>query len=139
MGDTHLVRVLKLAMDQRGLNPSSLARAAGLKKDAVRNIFRGKSGMPRASTLKAIADVLQVSVDYLVGGSEREDVVEDTTSGGKSPAFPTRRPGLKEWLEVQRAWNALGPEGRKAITYMARMAAHAEGVDLTKKDDPDGT
>jgi phage repressor protein C with HTH and peptisase S24 domain len=55
-------------MRDAGYNPRSLSLAADLGVTAVRDILEERSASPRYVTLKALAKVLGVSVDYLVGG-----------------------------------------------------------------------
>lgn len=65
---------------------------AGLKKDAVRNIQRGKSRQARTDTIIRLANVLQCDVAYLMGDD-----------GGRiSPELSGARPDLPRmgWLEV---------------------------------------
>ncbi|MGI4813781.1 MAG: helix-turn-helix domain-containing protein [Janthinobacterium lividum] len=66
-----LIAQLDKLMHERRLSPRALSIQAGLAPDGVRNILRGKSASPRHRTLKAIADVLQVSVPQLMGDEER--------------------------------------------------------------------
>lgn len=132
MADSHLVRILKAEMARRGLTQHALARAAGLSPDTVRDIFRKKSGNPRITTLQALATYLQITVEQLMGGQ----ALEVEQSGGDAvPRIPERKPGVEEWEEVQRVWNAASPDGRRAIVYMARTIARAEGVGEEDRDE----
>ena len=54
-------------MEALGLNPLSTAQKAGLGKDAVRDIVRGKSQRPSNETLQRIAKVLACTVADLTG------------------------------------------------------------------------
>ena len=65
-----------------GMSQVELARRIGISKTAMNQIESGETEDPRVSRLRAIADILGVSMDYLAG---RQD--EDT------PALqPTPRP-----------------------------------------------
>lgn len=65
--EPHLHRMLRAEMKRRGLNQHSLAAAAGLKPDAIRDIFRSKSSSPRMPTLRALADYLGLTFGQLLG------------------------------------------------------------------------
>ncbi|MBT9670424.1 helix-turn-helix domain-containing protein [Secundilactobacillus kimchicus] len=61
-------RIKKIA-DQRGLNLKEVAKRSGMKSETA--IYRYNQGVtPRKSTLIAIAKVLDVSVDYLLGKTD---------------------------------------------------------------------
>jgi transcriptional regulator with XRE-family HTH domain len=50
-----------------------LARRIGISNTAMNQIESGKTPDPAASRIKAIADVLGVSTDYLLGRCEADD------------------------------------------------------------------
>lgn len=60
------VNILYLAKEQ-GLSIDELNRKAGLGGGVVKNILAGRSRHPRSDTLKAIADVFGVTVEFLMG------------------------------------------------------------------------
>lgn len=57
-------------LDALGLKPQQASLKAGLSKDAVRNILRGKSSHPAYSTLSALADALECAPGYLTGDQD---------------------------------------------------------------------
>ena len=60
---------IKEISDKRGLSLRTVATKAGLKSETA--IYRYNQGVtPRKTTLMAIADVLGVSVDYLLGNDD---------------------------------------------------------------------
>ena len=61
-----LERVEKLCK-AKGISIARLEKECGLGNATVRN-WRNMADMPRYSTLKKVADYLEVSVDELVGG-----------------------------------------------------------------------
>lgn len=67
---TFRVDRLKARMSAVGLNQRSLAVAAGLHEDRVRNILRGRSRNPRADTVDALAIVLGVPATWLLGQTD---------------------------------------------------------------------
>jgi phage repressor protein C with HTH and peptisase S24 domain len=67
MSDSLALRLTHL-MREAGYNPRSLALAASLGPTAVRDILEGRVASPRYATLQALAAVLGVGVERLVGG-----------------------------------------------------------------------
>ncbi|GEP75582.1 helix-turn-helix transcriptional regulator [Weissella paramesenteroides] len=60
---------IQSAAKKRGMNLREVAKSAGLKSETA--IYRYNQGVtPRESTLRSIADVLNVSVDYLLGNTD---------------------------------------------------------------------
>jgi transcriptional regulator with XRE-family HTH domain len=57
---------LKKRIQEKHLSAAKVERLAGLKQNAVRNIILGTSKQPSAFTLKAIANVLECTVDSLL-------------------------------------------------------------------------
>ena len=62
-----LIREINRRMEKLGLTPITLAKKAGLGRDAVRDILRGKSLRPAHDTLQAIARALGCTVADLMG------------------------------------------------------------------------
>lgn len=90
---TFRVDRLKARMSAVGLNQRSLAIAAGLHEDRVRNILRGRSRNPRADTVDALAMVLRVPATWLLGqadtaGSPRPSSVSVGESAGSMATIP---------------------------------------------------
>ena len=61
------VTILRELMTQRGMSARALEAKAGLGRDGVKNIWRGRAASPRAKTMMAIADALGVPVAVLYG------------------------------------------------------------------------
>ena len=60
---------IQSAAKKCGMNLREVAKSAGLKSETA--IYRYNQGVtPRESTLRSIADVLNVSVDYLLGNTD---------------------------------------------------------------------
>jgi transcriptional regulator with XRE-family HTH domain len=136
MADTHLTRVLRAEMQQRALTQNGLAVAAGLKKDAIRNIFRGSSRTPRMATVRALADYLDVTVDYLLGRAGAENASDAQEGGSVLPRIPDHKPGPAEWEEVRRFWAAASPDAKRALVYLVRTMVRSEaGVERVSSTD----
>ena len=74
-----LVGRLKMAMLKKGLNPKTLAEKANVGRSFVYDILNGKSTNPTSTKLTAIAEQLNVSVQYLLSGviTEGQDAKND--------------------------------------------------------------
>ena len=70
MLDVIIQREIRWRMEAAGQNQKSLARAAQLNETAIRDILKGRSKNPRIDTLKAIATVLECTVNDLIGDIE---------------------------------------------------------------------
>jgi transcriptional regulator with XRE-family HTH domain len=68
---------IKMTRIQRKLSQSELARMAEVHQKNISK-YENDGVVPSATTLKAIADALDVTTDYLLG-SEREDAIQDKT------------------------------------------------------------
>jgi len=64
---------IRKARERYGMSQAELARRIGVSKNTMNLIEASKTPDPAASKVKAIADVLRVSTDYLLG-REDEDV-----------------------------------------------------------------
>lgn len=60
---------LKQEMRKRGINSSELAREAGVLTSFIYDVVSGKSANPSTVKLAKVADVLGISLNHLVGGS----------------------------------------------------------------------
>lgn len=71
------------AAKKRGMNLREVAKAAGMKSETA--IYRYNQGVtPRESTLRAIADVLGVSVDYLLGNTDEMHQIKKEPSSNEA-------------------------------------------------------
>lgn len=86
--DTLYDRILR-RLDRLGIAAEDASKRAGMGRDGIRNIKRGKSESPRGANLKALADVLECSVDYLLGHEPDEAI---TTSPDLPPEPLTEPP-----------------------------------------------
>ncbi len=68
-------RRLESVMDRAGLSPSAFARRAGIDRSTLSQLMTDDAPrLPRAETLMALAKAAHVSVDWLLGLSQREEV-----------------------------------------------------------------
>lgn len=65
--ETFLQRRIKNYLNATGLSVAALERKAGLKLNVARNILRGQSKKPTAETLQAIANVMECTIQDLLG------------------------------------------------------------------------
>lgn len=98
---TPLAQRLVRQMAAKGLNPFSTAEAAGLKRDYVRNILRGKSDDPGAASLAKVAAVLGVTPAWLIGEAEPStEAVLESQSPPDVPQAVTMRPNGRVALKI---------------------------------------
>lgn len=68
---------LRAEISRRGTNPSELSLRAGLNRRAVADILSGTSKSPKLSTVHALAETLDLSIEDLVFGADRPKVSSD--------------------------------------------------------------
>src|SRR5262249_43985232 len=82
----------------KGWGPDELANRAEISRTALYQIESGKTGLPRAGTLRRIAVALEVPMEDLLGS-------EDEVDGAKAPAervSPSRRTrGIYDWVSSE--------------------------------------
>lgn len=61
--------------EERGIKPAKVAEACGINKSNV-SLWKSKGYVPRADALKALADQLGVSTDYLLGNEKSAQAAE---------------------------------------------------------------
>ncbi len=64
---SHLQKIILDYLEETGHTVASLERVAGLRMNVARNILRGVSKRPTTQTLQALADVMNCSVNHLMG------------------------------------------------------------------------
>lgn len=84
---TPVISNIEKRMREKGLTQKGLALKAGLNETAVRDILQGRSKDPQLSTLRALAEVLQCSI---------EDLYRNTAKTGYGLAD---RPAAFTWPE----------------------------------------
>jgi transcriptional regulator with XRE-family HTH domain len=79
MAETLGARIRK-ARQVYGMSQAELARRIGISATAMNQIESGKTPDPAVSRIKAIADVLNCTTDYLLGRTEEQDEEEPETA-----------------------------------------------------------
>lgn len=73
-----LQRNLLYLIQKRGINPTILAKEAGVQQPTLHRILSGESEDPRTATLQPLADYFNCTVEYLrTAAIDSEDVVRD--------------------------------------------------------------
>lgn len=96
--ETGVQRKIQNYLDATGLSIAALERKAGLKTNVARNILRGQSKKPTAVTLQAIAEVMDCSVQDLLGVRKEFHKTESGTKFDDSPIVENPKL-LRETLE----------------------------------------
>lgn len=76
-----LGKQLQLARQKAGLTQQAMCQQAGLSYSTLAKIERGAIKSPSIFTVKQIADVLEVSLDELLGGLQKKIAKKRTKSG----------------------------------------------------------
>ena len=79
-----LYEKVEMLCKQKGINISNLGDALGIKVDKSTISHWKKGAVPRASTVKAIADYFEVTVDYLTNGSATVETAFNTVNGNNN-------------------------------------------------------
>jgi len=82
----------------KGWGPDELANRAEISRTALYQIESGKTGLPRAGTLRRIAVALEVPMEDLLG---MEDQPEHAAMAPERPGRPHRSRGLYDWLSSE--------------------------------------
>ena len=72
---------IRNARTRYGMSQAELARRIGISTTSMNQIESGETPDPRASRIKAIADVLRVSADYLLGREDEQGEFEPVVVG----------------------------------------------------------
>ena len=119
MADTLGMRI-RLARVRRGIRQTELARRIGISGTAMNQIELGGID-PRASRIKAIADVLDVSADYLLGRAKYEGPTEGASQFQAKPA------AAKSARQAGRSANGTRPaKARHGTAAVVTPAAQPE-------------
>lgn len=110
---TFRVDRLKARMSAAGLNQRSLAVAAGLHEDRVRNILRGRSRNPRADTIDALAMALGVPATWLLGQTDTAAPPISTVNVGGSDRSVATIPEL----DVRASGDTLADDHNKIADW----------------------
>jgi transcriptional regulator with XRE-family HTH domain len=72
---------IRKARERYGMSQAELSRRVGISKNAMNLIELNKTTDPAVSIVKAVADVLLVSADYLLGREDEDSELSPTMAG----------------------------------------------------------
>lgn len=81
LDEKSLGKQLQLARQRAGLTQQAMCQQASLSYSTLAKIERGAIKSPSIFTVKQIADVLEISLDDLLGGLQKKSVKKRTKSG----------------------------------------------------------
>jgi transcriptional regulator with XRE-family HTH domain len=121
----------------KGWGPDELANRAEISRTALYQIESGKTGLPRAGTLRRIAVALDVPMEDLLG---MEDQPEQSTKAPERHGALRRARGLHEWLPSEGGplampgaasfkTTSVPPTDESRFTVEAPMATKGNGYD----------
>jgi transcriptional regulator with XRE-family HTH domain len=108
---------LKSELVYSGMLVKELAAKTGLKKHTIDNYLSNRGRMPAADIAVRIADVLGVSVEYLIKGNE--------TTGNKTTVYFS-----PEIRQMARLAEKLNPDYRKIVMYFVETLKKHEDSKL---------
>jgi len=82
----------------KGWGPDELANRAEISRTALYQIESGKTGLPRAGTLRRIAVALDVSMDELLGDDDDAAAVRAGSESARSASNPR---DLRDWFPAE--------------------------------------
>ncbi len=82
----------------KGWGPDELANRAEISRTALYQIESGKTGLPRAGTLRRIAVALEVPMEDLLGFEEQ---IESVGTHSERQAGPRRHRNVFEWVPAE--------------------------------------
>ena len=97
-----MYEIYQRLLDEKGLKNADVARATGISNMTLSDWKRGKS-VPKSDKMQKIAEFLNVSVDYLMTGEEKE-----------VPTFST------EHIELISAYDKLSSADKLAIMQIIK-------------------
>jgi transcriptional regulator with XRE-family HTH domain len=112
----------------KGWGPDELANRAEISRTALYQIESGKTGLPRAGTLRRIAVALNVSMDDLLGQADSMSHGSIRSSGEHS--YMPRAREIADWMPAEG-----GPLALPAHTHTSSTAHHS-GKDDEKGEEP---
>jgi transcriptional regulator with XRE-family HTH domain len=99
---------IRRLLDESGMSASAASKKAGLPRDAISDILKGKSAHPRADTIAKIARAFEVDPGAILTGQVRRPA--ESRLGAEQIELPIRfdvAAGL--WKEVEDFHNQLEP------------------------------
>lgn len=106
-------RAIKAARRARGFTQAELSERVGMAVEAYGRLERGNT-LPRADTLAALAQVLAVTTDELLGRTEAPLVARDSSS------VESADPDLRRIVELVESFT---PATRRAVLTALRAVA----------------
>jgi transcriptional regulator with XRE-family HTH domain len=111
---------LKWAMDQKEVGPSDLARACGIKPQAISQQLSGESKSASAKNLLCIARILNVNAEWLAAGTGSPSVIEERTTLTHPLAPP---PPTPDQMKTKERVSKLAPKELAQARMLLRRAS----------------
>ena len=104
----------------KGWGPDELASRAEISRTALYQIESGKTGLPRAGTLRRIAMALDVSMDDLLGHAEPTSG-HATRPSVDHPSVSARVRDMGDWMPSEGGPLALPPGAQPSLSHYAAL------------------
>lgn len=119
-----MITRLKEVRNEKGLNQKKIAACLNITQQTYSDYETGRTN-PDIDTLILISDILETSIDYLLG---REDDLGNITIKTEKPA-----PLPQDEQELLSIYQALSPAHRSQILEYARYFAEKSGAASTRR------
>lgn len=90
--------VLNTLLKDKAITSGKLANQINVPRATINNIVQGKTTDPRASTLEAIANYFEISVDQLLGKTSYKSNETDVVPQKLVPIIPWSQIGEKDYI-----------------------------------------
>lgn len=111
-------RLIEKALRARGVSAIRAARSAGISRDAIRSVLRGRS--PSFDRVAEICEVLgldfRIGLPADAGGSDTAGPEDQSSEDAQPPPVPLTRFSSGVMLPI-RDWEQASPEGRPSSTH----------------------
>src|SRR4051794_20725533 len=104
----------------KGWGPDELASRAEISRTALYQIESGKTGLPRAGTLRRIAMALDISMEDLLGHPEPASG-HVTRLSGDHPSASARVTDMVDWMPSEGGPLALPPGAQVSLSHYATL------------------
>ncbi len=140
-----MIARLRTIMEKRGINARQLAERARVGKSFVYDILSGKSANPTSHKLAAVAEVLHVSVQYLLHGvntplpragfpPENDSDKDIFSSGWIRDYFQVNPTSMQSWLVTDDSMEPYLMKGDTVLVNLKDRRIQKSGIFMVEEE-----